>query len=289
MIDGADDRRPPAGGLGFAVTVDLHPRIVRQVAGTVARLGYRSLWVNTGDGEHADGLAVLRLAHEVAPQLVLGVGVIALHRIPPAGIVDRVRASGLPLDRLRLGIGSGTSSTPLSRPVARVRSAITEIRAALPGAHLVIAALGPAMCRLGGEVAEGVLLNWMPPGALRWAVGEIDRGTARRARPGARPAVLAYVRAATGPDALPRLSREASRYRRAGAHYESNAERTGPWPGGVDLSAASAPAEIAAYRDVLDEVVLRALPAAGTAGELEEIAGAGMDAAVRAGYPGTVS
>ena len=265
-------------GLGFGIAVDTDRSVLRTTVRTVAGLGYRSLWVNTGDGEQADGLCVLREAHEIAPQLALGVGVIALHRLQPAQIAERVLDSGLPVGALHLGIGSGTAAVPVAHPLARVRAALEQLRAALPGSYLVIAALGPAMCRLGGELADGVLLNWMPPSGVRSARGEINRGQLARGRPGPGPAVLAYVRAATGPNAGERIACEAARYRRAGAHYERNAARAGSWNGGVDLDSPSADADLRSYADTLDQVILRALPDGTSAAELGHIAAKGMRA-----------
>jgi alkanesulfonate monooxygenase SsuD/methylene tetrahydromethanopterin reductase-like flavin-dependent oxidoreductase (luciferase family) len=278
LTAGNEVPRSGLGGLGFGIAVDTDRRVLRTVVRTVARLGYRSLWVNTGDGEQADGLSVLREAHEIAPELALGVGVIALHRLQPAQIAERVLDSGLPLGTLYLGIGSGTAAVPVARPLARVRAALGQIRAELPGSYLVIAALGPAMCRLGGEAADGVLLNWMPPSGARSARGEIDRGRLAHHRPGPGPAVFGYVRAASGPDAAERIAFEAEHYRRAGAHYERNAARVGSWSGGLDLDSPSVGADLRSYADALDHVILRALPGGTSAAELEQIAATGMHA-----------
>src|SRR5204862_508580 len=62
--------------------------------------------------------------------------------------------------RLWLGIGSGT----LSPQIEPLRRAVGELRDRLPGGvRIVIAAMRPRLCRLGGEIADGVLLNWMLP------------------------------------------------------------------------------------------------------------------------------
>jgi alkanesulfonate monooxygenase SsuD/methylene tetrahydromethanopterin reductase-like flavin-dependent oxidoreductase (luciferase family) len=79
------------------------------------------------------------------------------------------------------------------------------------GARIVVAAMRPRLCRLGGEIADGVLLNWMlPDGAAR------ARGWVREAAAGAgreAPVVASYVRVAVGPGAQERLDAMEARYR----------------------------------------------------------------------------
>ncbi len=55
---------------------------------------------------------------------------------------------------------------------------------------VVIGALGPAMLRLGGEVADGVLLNYLPASHVSWSVEQIRRGGDAE--------VYAYVHAGVG-------------------------------------------------------------------------------------------
>src|SRR5258707_12399002 len=58
----------------------------------------------------------------------------------------------------------------------------------LPPAPVYLAALGPQMLRLAGEVAAGALLNWATPEHIAFSRARIDKGTARAGRrPGAVP------------------------------------------------------------------------------------------------------
>ena len=70
----------------------------------------------------------------------------------------------------------------------------------------------PRLCRLGVEIADGVLLNWMlPDGAARareW-VREAAADAGRERHPWSR----SYVRVAVGPGAQERLDAMEGRYR----------------------------------------------------------------------------
>ena len=68
----------------------------------------------------------------------------ALDRHAPAEIADRIETPGLDRERLWLGVGAGFSERPLSK----MREAIVDLRDALPGVRLVLAAMGPKMCAL---------------------------------------------------------------------------------------------------------------------------------------------
>jgi len=59
--------------------------------------------------------------------------------------------------------------------------------------ELVIAALGPRMLRLAGEVADGVLLNYLPATHVGWSVSHVREGEKRAGRPAGSCTVYAYV------------------------------------------------------------------------------------------------
>src|ERR1700758_3645025 len=66
--------------------------------------------------------------------------------------------------------------------------------AELPPAPGYLAALGPQMLRLAGEVADGALLNWATPDRIAVSRAGIDEGIARAGRdPGAVPITM-YIR-----------------------------------------------------------------------------------------------
>jgi alkanesulfonate monooxygenase SsuD/methylene tetrahydromethanopterin reductase-like flavin-dependent oxidoreductase (luciferase family) len=64
----------------------------------------------------------------------------------------------------------------------------------LPPAPVYLAALGPQMLRLAGEVADGALLNWATPDRIAFSRSRVDEGAARSGRdPGVVPLTM-YIR-----------------------------------------------------------------------------------------------
>src|SRR5579875_452733 len=142
---------------GFGVAAALPLEVIREVAKEAELSGYSSFWVN--DTPNGDGLAALAEAARETSLISLGVGVIALSRKSPAEIADQVRRLNLPLDRLYLGVGSGGGGVGALR---RVREGTRALKDEL-ATRVFVAALGPKMCRLAGEEADGVLYNWLTP------------------------------------------------------------------------------------------------------------------------------
>src|SRR5207244_8810945 len=114
--------------------------------------------------------------------------------------------------RLLLGVGS-----PNPQALARVRDGVAAIRKSLT-TRVIVAALGPKMCRLSGEVADGVLFNWLTPEYARRSAELVRAGAAAAGRPA--PKICAYVRAALGPSAADRLAEEAGRYAKIPAYAD---------------------------------------------------------------------
>jgi alkanesulfonate monooxygenase SsuD/methylene tetrahydromethanopterin reductase-like flavin-dependent oxidoreductase (luciferase family) len=236
---------------GFALFAATAGEVIGAAAREAEALGYTSFWVNHPGS--TDGLAALALAAAETRQIELGVGVIPLHTRGPESIVQGVRDQRLPLPRLLLGVGS-----PNPKSLERVRSGVAALRAQL-STRVVVAALGPKMCRLAGEVADGVLLNWITPEYARRSAEEIRAGAdvARRVP----PKIFAYVRLAIGPAGRARAADEADRYAGIPA-YAANFARMGVKPIdtaiAVDRAVDVAPA-LAQWRGAVDEVVLRAV------------------------------
>jgi alkanesulfonate monooxygenase SsuD/methylene tetrahydromethanopterin reductase-like flavin-dependent oxidoreductase (luciferase family) len=238
-------------GRGFALFAGTTADIIRATAREAEALGYTSFWVNHPGA--TDGLASLALAAGETSRIDLGIGVIPLHTRGPESIVQGVRATALPLDRLLLGVGS-----PNPGSLARVRAGVAAIRAQL-STRLVVAALGPRMSHLAGEIADGVLFNWLTPEHARVAAGWVRAGAAAAGRQP--PTLCAYVRVALGAAAAERLAEEGARYAAIPA-YAAHFARMGVKPGDTAI-AAPTPAALAAalgrWQGVVDEVVLRAI------------------------------
>ncbi|HVA85199.1 MAG TPA: LLM class flavin-dependent oxidoreductase [Candidatus Saccharimonadales bacterium] len=256
-------RRP----LGFGVTAGLGDELLVPLAREVERLGYGSFWANDLGRPEADGLADLAIVHGAAPSLKLGVGVLPLDRRSPREIVDHLSRLGLPIDRLLLGVGAGGATDSLRV----VRGGLLELRRLLPTVRLYAAALGPRMCQLGGELADGVLLNWTVPERVRWAREQIATGAATAGRTPESIKVWAYVRAAVGRGARERLDAEARRYVETRAYRRAFRAMNVPFDQ-VGVAGADLPGQLEGYRAALDGVAVRALPSGRDLSEFMTIA-----------------
>jgi alkanesulfonate monooxygenase SsuD/methylene tetrahydromethanopterin reductase-like flavin-dependent oxidoreductase (luciferase family) len=236
---------------GFALFAGAAPEVIRATAREAEALGYHSFWVNHPG--RTDGLAALAVAAAETRRVELGIGVIPLHTRGPASIVEGVRATKLPEDRLLLGVGS-----PNPGSLARVREGVAALRRDLK-ARIVVAALGPKMCHLAGEVADAVLLNWLTPDYARRSADLVRAGAAAANRQP--PRISAYVRLAVGPAAADTLRQEADRYGAIPA-YADNFARMGVKPIDTAIAVSSAtdvgPAT-KAWDGAVDELIFRAI------------------------------
>ncbi len=204
-----------------------------EIARRADSLGYESLWVTYGLGRAA--LLVLSAYAQVAPRVGLGTGVIPIYpRHPVLLAQEAMTLSDLTGGRLRLGIGVSHRPTmeaglglDMGRPLDVMREYVSVLRAALagkvehhgpryrvrwqtalpalpPAPPILLAALGPKMLELAGEIADGVVLWLCAPAYIRdTAVPAITRGRQRAGKPldgfeivAAVPAALTVDRAA---------------------------------------------------------------------------------------------
>ena len=196
-------------GVTFAGFMNLGPDVGRWAAGRAEELGYGSFWTAETTGPEA--FAVLAAAGAAAPSLDLGTGVLALQlRTPMVVAMAGATLQALHPER-RVVLGVGISSPVVTerwhgveygdRPLARVREYVTLLKACLSGERVdfdgdfyrckgfrlgvrlgerrpevVVGALNPAMLALAGEVADGVLLNYLPASHVPWSVEQVRKG-----------------------------------------------------------------------------------------------------------------
>ena len=236
---------------GFALFAGTPAEVIRASAQEAEGLGYTSFWVNHPGA--MDGLASLAVAAKETRRIELGIGVIPLNTRDAISIAQGVRAHALPLGRLLLGIGS-----PNPDALKRVRAGVADLRGSV-STRLIVAALGPQMCRLAGEIADGVLFNWLTPEHARRSADLVRAGAEAAKRPV--PRLFAYVRLALGSAACEKLAEEGARYAAIPA-YGANFTRMGVKPETTAIGAKT-PEEVkpalAAWRGAVDEVVLRAI------------------------------
>lgn len=238
---------------GFGVAAGLDLAVAGPLAERCEELGYASIWSNDHPG--ANGLETLAVFAEAAPEVELGVAVMALDRHTPAEIAAQLGQLGLDRGRLWIGVGAGFAERPLSR----MREALPVLREALPGVRLALAAMGPKMSALAGASYDGVFTNWMTPETATAARERVHAAAREAGREP--PPVLGYVRTAVGPDAAERLVKEETFYRELHDGYRNHFARIDEALGSVGVAVADrdqAQAALGRY-DALDVVVVRGL------------------------------
>jgi probable F420-dependent oxidoreductase len=213
-------------GVTFASFAPLGLPTGTEVARAAADMGFGSFWTAETVGQEA--FATLAAVAVSEPRLGLGTGVLALQlRTPMLAAMGAATLQSLAPERDVL-LGVGISSPVVvgrwhgadygDRPVAQVREYLTLARACLSGdavthegehyrchkfrlgvrlgerrPQLVLGALNERMLRTAGELADGVLLNYLPASAVPWCVEQVRAGEAASGRPPGSCTVYAYV------------------------------------------------------------------------------------------------
>lgn len=187
-----------------------------------AELGYASAWTNSGP----DAAAFDRcLRWFEASGLPTGISAVPANGQPADFYAVQARrlfeSTG---GKFTLVVGSGT----WSGAAARMREYLPQVRRQLPeGEPLYVAALGPLMLQVGGELADGVSLNWCTPEQIQWSADQIKAAAGKARRPA--PRLIQYIRTAVDPDASVAertVANSAARYLRFPA-YRRHFERMG--------------------------------------------------------------
>src|SRR5215208_3004949 len=198
------------------------------VARRAEELGYRSVWVAEANGMEA--FSLLGALGSAAPTLSLGTGVIPIQVRTPLLVAMAAATLQALSPEADVLVGVGISSPVVTgrwhgvpygdRPLARTREHLTLVRSFLSGERvdhdgeffsargarlgvrlgerrpkLVLAALNPGMLRLAGELADGVLLNYLPASHVAASVAHVREGEATAGRPEGSTTVYAYVHA----------------------------------------------------------------------------------------------
>jgi probable F420-dependent oxidoreductase len=187
--------------------------------------GYRTAWVGEASGTEAIALSTLIATH--TQTLRIANGVIPVQTRTPI-VYGQAAATLAHLAPGRFALGIGLSSEiivgqwhglPFVPSIQQMREAVQIIRMAVSGERVnfdgqfyrlknfrlaipapsplprvYLAALGPRMCELAGELADGVLLNWIPPSAMAASLRSVEAGAKRAGRSLTALDVAVYVR-----------------------------------------------------------------------------------------------
>jgi alkanesulfonate monooxygenase SsuD/methylene tetrahydromethanopterin reductase-like flavin-dependent oxidoreductase (luciferase family) len=223
--------------LGLRIREERLPvRQLVELARLIEAAGYETIWVPEGSGR--DAFSQLTAYALATRDVKLGTGIVVIYgRSPSIHAMTAATLDHVSGGRAILGLGIGHKQVvpaqhgvPFDRPLGRIREHVETVRALVRGGssprpldftperdHLPIylAALGPQMCRLAGEVADGILLNWVTPEYAARAIADVRRGAERAGRDPAAVDIACYIRAAVGDDAAAvreALGQETARY-----------------------------------------------------------------------------
>jgi len=226
-------------GIGLDATLNLSFADQAALAQEAARSGYTSIWTPEGTGQDAFQLCAQRWAAscQVRPEgLTTGIGVSpVLYRTPLAFAMSGGTVSQLTGGRFIMGLGAGGAYRPRTRQtlglprlstLALMRDYLLTVRSLVAGEEVTyegevvtlrgvklaisppphtpvyLGALGPEMLRLGGELADGVCLNWCTPEQIAWSRARLAEGAARIDRDPRRVQVVEYIRVCVDQDVV---------------------------------------------------------------------------------------
>ena len=185
----------------------------RRVAARAEELGYESVWIaDTGAGP--DAFVVAAATAAVTRTLRIGTAVIPTYtRSPSVMAAGTGSVAQLAPGRFVLGIGASSETIvdawggiPYRRPLTQIRESVTVLRQMLAGERVTftgktlrtrgfrlvsappspvpiyLAALMPSMLELAGEIADSVILNFMPVEAVPRMLAHVRLGAERAGR-----------------------------------------------------------------------------------------------------------
>ena len=192
-----------------ALPLDEYLGLVRDVE---AR-GYHTAWL--GETAGGDAITLMTLIATHTRRIGVASGVIPIQTRSPI-ILGMSAATLAHVAPGRISLGLGVSSRiiveqwhglPFHPGLGQIRESVQIIRMAASGERvnfegkyyrlknfklmapppaeppkIVLAALGPEMLELAGEIADGVLLNWIPPEAVPASIAHLQAGARRAGR-----------------------------------------------------------------------------------------------------------
>ena len=224
-------------GIGLDPTLSLNYEDQATISAESAALGYQQIWTPEGNGDDSFQLCAMRWAatRDVVPGGVgTGIGVSQAGIRTPIGFAMSAGTLSKMTDgKFILGIGSGGADIPAYRRTWGVRGSsalglmreyVTTIRTLVsggtvehdgnnvryngaklgitptPNTPVYLGALGPEMVKLGGEVADGLCLNWCSPEMVADSARLRDEGAARVDRDPSEVKLAEYIRVCVDDD-----------------------------------------------------------------------------------------
>jgi probable F420-dependent oxidoreductase len=195
--------------------------------------GYDTAWTAEVSGQ--DAFTTMTLIASQTTRLRVATGVVPIQTRTPL-ILGMTAATLANVAPGRIALGLGVSSPiivgqwhglPFGKPLQQMREAVQIIRLVLAGdrvnfdgefyrlrnfrltlnvpapVRIYLGALGPKMLELAGEIADGVLLNWLPPAAVTAALEHLETGARRAGRNLGDFEIAAFIRTCVTDDPEP--------------------------------------------------------------------------------------
>jgi probable F420-dependent oxidoreductase len=200
--------------------------------------GYHAAWI--GEVSGYDALTVMAVIATHTERLHVGSAVVPVQTRTPV-VLGLSAASLNHFSDGRVLLGLGLSSRvivgdwhglPFSNSLQQIREAVEIIRRVTSGervsfegtfyrvknfrmtappparpVRVVLAALGPEMLELAGEIADGVVLNWIPPESVPASIAHLEAGARKAGRTLESFEVASFIRTCVTDD--PATAREA--------------------------------------------------------------------------------
>jgi probable F420-dependent oxidoreductase len=197
-------------GLGIP-PVGLPIELCTEVVHQAEERGFDSVWIGEAWGTETCTLVGALLAR--SQRIHMGTGIVSIYLRPPT--LTAMQAATLDLiapGRARLGLGVSTRNINTfhgilwDHPVSRTREYVAILRRILAGGRVThegafyqphgfqlsasvpvrtpiyLAAVNPLMLQLAGEIADGVLLAWLPASQVPHSLAELAKGAERAGR-----------------------------------------------------------------------------------------------------------
>lgn len=224
-------------GIGLEQALHLSFAEQRDLIREAATLRYSSAWTPSG-ATTQDAFQICVHWFQTSTEIAIGGMTTGIAVVPApiwsAPVLASVAgtAGELTEGRFILGVGTGGSYTESFQrgfgvralpPVTMMREYVSTIRRLLAGERVdlegkavsihgqrlafrpprvpvYLAALGPQMLRLAGEVADGVALNWCTPEQVAWSRERVAEGARRAGRDPAEVQIVQYIRVCVDDD-----------------------------------------------------------------------------------------
>lgn len=218
-------------GVGLDARLRLSLEDQRTLVREAAELGYTSAWTPAS----ATGFDAFHTCAQwhAASGLETGISVVPMPTWTVPTLASQAATVGqLTAGKFVLGIGPGSLhdeqfrasyDVPAHPPVAYMRDALRLLRRLLDGEEadyqgralrlhgvslswkpprvpVYLAAMGPQMLRLAGELSDGVLPNWASPRQIAWCRERVDEGALRAGRAAGSVPIAQYIRVCVDED-----------------------------------------------------------------------------------------